>query len=301
MNGLHAGELAAAGAAVLWTLSAVAWTSAGRRIGSLAVSFHRLLIAAILLMLLGGLARGRWFPSDAPSEAWLFLGLSGLVGFFLCDACLFTALVWIGPRLTLLLQSLAPPTAAIVSWAFLGEGLTSRHWWAMVVTVAGVVWVVLERSPRPENSPHAPARLRLGLTLGVIAALAQALGMVLARRGIGQYDAGGATLIRIVGSLPGYLVLFTLLRRWPAVLRSLGQARAMATVAWGSVVGPFLGVMLVMVALRHTPAGVVTTLVNTMPVLILPVSIAVYRERVTLRAAGGAVVSVAGVAMMCWD
>ena len=136
--------------------------------------------------------------------------------------------------------------------------------------------------------------------MGVIAALAQALGMVLARRGIGQYDAGGATLIRIVGSLPGYLVLFTLLRRWPAVLRSLGEARAMATVAWGSVVGPFLGVMLVMVALRHTPAGVVTTLVNTMPVLILPVSIAVYRERVTLRAAGGAVVSVAGVAMMCW-
>jgi drug/metabolite transporter (DMT)-like permease len=66
----------------------------------------------------------------------------------------------------------------------------------------------------------------------------------------------------------------------------------------GVPVGPFAGVILFMVALRHCHAGVVSTIVATMPVLILPFSILLYRERVSLRAVGGALISVAGVAML---
>lgn len=300
MSGMNAGELAAAGAAVLWTISAMAWTSAGRQMGAVAVSFHRLVIAGAMLSLLGGLTHGRWLPTDASGETWLLLGLSGLMGFFFCDACLFKALVLIGPRLTLLVQSLAPPIAAVLSRLFLGEALSGRHWLAMIITLGGVMWVVLERPARPREGTVDAGNLRVGLALAVIAAATQAVGMVLSRRGIGDYDAAGATLIRILGSLPGYLVLFTVLARWPAVMRSLRHKRALAIMMWGSFVGPFLGVMLVMVALRHAPAGIVTTILATMPVLILPLSIAVYRERVSLRAAAGAVVSVAGVALMCW-
>ncbi len=66
----------------------------------------------------------------------------------------------------------------------------------------------------------------------------------------------------------------------------------------GTLVGPFAGVMLFMVALRYSPAGIVSTIVATMPVLILPFSIFLYHERVSLRAAGGALVAVAGVALL---
>ena len=61
----HIGELAALATAVLWTLSAVAWTSAGKRIGALAVSFLRLLLAVGLLMAYGYFRRGLAWPSDA--------------------------------------------------------------------------------------------------------------------------------------------------------------------------------------------------------------------------------------------
>ncbi len=89
MDSMRLGELAAAGTAVLWTLSAVAWTSAGPRIGALAVSFLRLPITCVFLAAYCGLVRGLWLPTDATAGTWWVLGASGFVGFFLSDICLF--------------------------------------------------------------------------------------------------------------------------------------------------------------------------------------------------------------------
>lgn len=301
ISGIPLGELAALGTALLWTLSTLAWTLAGQRIGALAVTFHRLLITCALLSLYGGLARHQFLPTDADQRTWVILGLSGLLGFFLSDVCGFKSLLLIGPRLALLVQSISPPAAAIISWLFLGELLSARHWVAMCLTIAGIVWVVLER---PEvATPQAPRQRHLaaGLILAVTAALAQASGMVLSRMGIGDYDAVAATLIRALGALPAYLILISLAGHWRPIVGSVRNSGAMTIVFGGSIVGPVLGVTLCMVALRHSPAGVVTTLVSTMPVLVLPFTILVFGERVSLRAAAGALISVAGVALMCWN
>ena len=285
--------------AFLWTLSMLAWTLAGRRIGSLAVSFLRLIITLLFLIAYGGLIRHRWLPTDADGRTWLLLLLSGVAGYLVSDLCAFRALLLIGPRRTLLLQSLSPPTAAIISWVFLGEALSARHWLAMAVTLTGITWVVLERRERTEVE-RSPRQLRLGVLLAVAAALAQATGMVLSRQGIGNFDAVAATLIRVLGALPGYLVFVTVLRRWPSIFAAVRQTRAMAIVFTGSLIGPLLGVVLCMIALRHCPAGVVTTIVSTMPVLVLPFSILLFHEKVSPRAIAGAVLSVVGVALMCW-
>jgi len=299
MKGMQIGEMAAVAAAVLWTLSTLAWTSSGRRIGALAVRFPRLMLTCVFLVVYGGLVRGRPLPTDADTETWLILGLSGLMGFFVCDLCAFKALLMIGPRLTLLLQALSPPTAAIVSWIFLGETLQAWQWLALAVTIGGITWVVLERQPMTGAS-HGQRPAAAGVLLAVAAALTQAVAMMLSRKGIGQYDAVAATFIRVLGALPGYVVLLTVVGRWPAVFLAVRDGRAMAIVIVGSLVGPFLGVVVCMIALRHSPTGVVATIVNTMPVLILPFTILLYGERVSFRAAAGAIITVAGVGLMCW-
>jgi len=299
MTGMQLGELSAVGAAVLWTLSTLAWTSSGRRIGALAVSVHRLMITCVFLTVYGGLVRGRWLPTDASADTWLILGMSGLMGFFVCDLCAFKALLMIGPRLTLLLQALSPPTAAIISWLVMGEALVPRQWLAMAITISGITWVVLERRP-PTDAAHGRRPSPVGILLAITAALAQAVAMMLSRKGIGQYDAVAATFIRVLAAIPGYVVLLTVVGRWPAVFVAVRDVRAMAIVTAGSVVGPFLGVVVCMIALRHAPTGVVATIVNTMPVLILPFAILLYKERVSFRAAAGAVVTVIGVGLMCW-
>jgi len=295
---IHAGELAAMGTALLWTLSALAWTTTGRHIGALAVSFIRLAITSVFLLAYGQLFRGLCLPTDATGETWLLLGISGFVGFFLADVCLFKALLVIGPRLTLLLQTLVPPMTAVISWVWLGDHLGARDWLAMAVTLSGVTWVVLER-PNGRQATHDRQRLRQGVVLAVLAAAGQAVGMVIAKEGLGDYDAVAATFIRVIGALVGYVASISLIRRWPSILTAVRRGRIMAIVAFGSFVGPFLGVVLLMIALRDCRnAGVPATIISTTPVWILPLMVILYREKVSLRAAGGAVLSVVGVALL---
>ena len=61
---------------------------------------------------------------------------------------------------------------------------------------------------------------------------------------------------------------------------------------------PGKGVWLSLVAVKHTAAGIAATIMATVPVLVLPLVIVFYRERVSPRAAAGAIVAVAGVALL---
>lgn len=291
------GELAAVATALLWTLSALAWTSAGRQVGALAVSFLRLAVTCVLLALYGWLSRGLWFPSDASLDAWLLLGASGLAGFFVSDLLVFKAFLLIGPRLTLLILSLQPPMAAAMSWAYLGEPLGPWHWLAMLVTLTGVAWVVLERKDGT-GQMIAPSQFWRGFWMAVIGAMGQAAGLVLSRKGLGDYDPVAATQIRVLFGLVAFLVLVTLIQRWPGMWTAARHGPAMTVILLGSLVGPCLGVALCMVSLRYCHAGITATIISTTPVLILPFVILVYGEKVSLRATGGAVLSVAGIALL---
>jgi drug/metabolite transporter (DMT)-like permease len=211
---------------------------------------------------------------------------------------LFKSLVLVGPRLMLLVQSLTPPIAATLSWIFINDALGPRQWAAMGVALAGVAWVVLER-PNGDQLPHAARDRRRGIMLAVFASATQAIGLVFSKEGIRGYDdAVAATLIRAMAALPCYAALLTFWHRWPSVFSGLRHPTAMLAMSMGALMGPFLGVALYMFALRHSPTGVVATIIATMPALILPISVLVYREKVSLRAVVGAIIAIVGVAML---
>jgi drug/metabolite transporter (DMT)-like permease len=295
------GELAALATAVLWTLSALAWTSAGRHIGALAVAFLRLVLATVLMMLYEWLSRGKPLPLDASWQTWKMLGISGFVGFFVSDLLLFKAFLLIGPRLSLLVTSLTPPLTVLISLAMReNEHFGIRSWAGMGVTLAGVLWVVLERREGDEH-PHSRQQLRRGLSLAMTATVVQSLGYVLAKEGTAQFDPAAMALIRILGAVVGYVALITVLRRWPTMVAAVRQRQAMLVLVGGAIVGPCIGVTTLMLAFKEgCHEGIVTTILATMPVMILPFSIFLHNERVGLRAVGGALLAVAGVALLMW-
>lgn len=295
----HIGELAALCTAAFWTLSTMTSTAAGKYVGSIAVSFFRMVIGCLLMMAYGRFVIGSFLPTDAGTDVWLLLGISGVLGFFFCDACLMKAMLLIGPRQVLLIYALMPPMTALASLA-IGDVLTLRHWAAMGTTLVGVAWVVFER-PEGEHAALSPRTRRWGIALAVFGTLTSAIGIVISRLVMDGYDHPdpvAATLIRALASLPGYILLITLWRRWPNMLAASVNPKAMIPLALGAVMGPFLGNVLIMFALQHAQASVVATITATMPVLILPFSVFYYREKVSLRAIGGAVIAVAGVALL---
>lgn len=292
----HAGELAALATACCWTISGLAFQTAGRRVGSLPVNLIRLVIGFFLLGAFTWATRGAPLPTDASSHTWLWLSLSGLAGFTIGDLCLFRAFVVLGARISMLLMTLVPIFTTIFGFLVMREVLTPMELAGMALTIVGVSSVVLERR---RDANGLVERLPLsGILLGLGGAVGQALGLVLAKFGMGSYDAFASTQIRVLAGLIGFAVVFTATHRWPRVRAALSNRRAMASTSIGAFFGPFLGVSLSLLAVQYTEAGVAATLMALAPVLIIPVSIVFYREHVAWPAAVGAAVAVCGSALL---
>lgn len=302
----HVGEMAAIATALCWTVSAVSFQAASTRIGSMVVNWLRLVLALAFLTLLGLLLHGRLLPDASPS-AWAWLALSGLVGFVVGDLALFRAFVVIGARLSMLIMCLAPPLTAVFGRVFLGEQLSASQVAGMALTVGGVAWTLLERSPAgPPPDPSTPpgARRRLsarawGVALAVVGAIGQAGGLVLSKVGMADLaDPFAATQIRVLAGIAGFSALFFVARWWPRVVAARRDLRTLGITTVGSFFGPFLGVSLSLLAVHRTQAGVAAALMSVVPVLMIPVAFIAFRERVTVRSVVGTLLAVAGVIVL---
>jgi len=292
----HAGELAALATAFCWTVSALAFQTAGRRVGSLPVNLIRLVMAVFLLGAFTWVTRGTPLPTDASPHVWVWLALSGLAGFTIGDLCLFRAFVLVGARISMLMMTTVPIFTTIFGFLVMHEVLTPKQFAGMALTIAGVSSVVLERR-RDANGQT--KRLPLtGVLLALCGAVGQSLGLVLAKYGMGSYDAFASTQIRVIAGIIGFSVVFTATGRWPRVRAALGDRQAMSSTGIGAFFGPFIGVSLSLIAVQYTEAGVAATLMALTPVLIIPVSVIFYREHVVWPAAVGAAVAVCGSALL---
>jgi drug/metabolite transporter (DMT)-like permease len=314
------GQLLALATALLWTISSLSFESASRRAGSVAINLIRLVVAFLMLCAIGLVARGKPLPTDASAYQWKWLLISGFVGFFIGDLCLFRALVLLGARLCTLIMSLAPIIAAIVGYFWLGERLTSWSFLGMMLTLAGIAWVVSERStgvadddvvdPSGEvlgatPSPRSTGKRELarieGIVLGILGAAGQGVGLVITKiaiSGAHPYDAFAATQIRALAGIVVFAMLVILVRRQRDVVRALTDSRAMGFMTLGAVTGPFLGVSLLNMSIQRIPTGVAQTMAALVPVLIIPFVIFLKKERISWRAVIGAFVAVAGVAIL---
>ncbi|TVR04592.1 MAG: EamA family transporter, partial [Spirochaetaceae bacterium] len=142
-----------------------------------------------------------------------------------------------------------------------------------------------------------PHRLR-GIWFALLGALGQALGLVLGRYGAPEYDAFAATQIRVLTGMVGFAVVFSVLRRWPRIFAAVRDGRAMRHVARGAFFGPFLGVSLGLFAAQRAGTGVAATIIATVPVLLIPVTVIGFGERITPRELAGALLAVGGVALL---
>jgi drug/metabolite transporter (DMT)-like permease len=299
LNPAVAGQWAALGAAGCWAFSALAFDVAARRLGALVLNPIRLVLAFGFLSLLAWGLRGVALPVDAPPRAWAWLAVSGLVGFVFGDFCLFRAFLAIGPRLSMLMMSLAPPLTAIIGWLLLGEILTRRDLVGMALTVAGIAWAVLDRQPG-QGDGVAPDRraTAAGVFLGFCGALGQAGGLVLSKLGMGGYDAVAATQVRVLAGIGGYAVLFLLFHWWRRMKPALRDGRALSFAAVGAFFGPCVGVSLSLYSVHRTVSGVAASIMALTPILLIPLVVLLRRERVGLGGVAGALVAVSGVALL---
>lgn len=296
MTDARIGELAGLATAGLWVVSSLSFTAAGHSLGATRVNLLRTVAAAAVLLGVQWWLRGSPWPGMQSDAAW-WLALSGLMGLTIGDQFLFTGYVMLGPRLVSLLMTMAPSLSALIAWGGFGETMGTMSVVGMLITTAGVASVALGRTE--EGAQHTPAERRKGLLFGLAAALCQALGMVMAKRGlVTGVSAFDAQTMRMYAGAASVIPLAFVVRQAGLAAPAQPNRRAFWILGLGVVSGPLLGVYFSMLAVEKVPVGVAATLIGLVPVLILPASRIIDGERISPRALAGALIAVAGIAVL---
>ena len=304
------GEMVAIIVAFSWTFTALFFEYAGKRIGSLQVNLIRLIFAGGMLSLLLQLMSGQMFPVGADLRTWMWLSLSGLVGFVFGDLCLFYSYTLITSRFSQLIMTLAPPFAALFSLLLLNERTNVTGWIGMAITLSGIAISVFKKGAEHNEKKgfvlHLPLR---GILLALGGAIGQGLGIVLSKKGMlcyaetfdtdpffRNYIPFAATQIRVITGIVGFTAITLLNGSIPKLVKALYDKKGMWATFAGSFFGPFMGVSLSLTAVRYTQTGIASTIMATVPILILIPYAILYKQRPRSIEVLGAILCVLGVA-----
>lgn len=304
----YIGEIISLTVAFSWTITALCSEVASKRLGALPLNVFRMLLSMFLLSLTLWICTGNPLPLYTDGKTWLWLILSGVVGYVLGDYCLFNSYILIGSRFGQLFMTLAPIAAAISSWFILGERLSAQAIIGMVVTVTGIGMSVLNKGTSHKVGLKLPLK---GVLFGIGAGVGQGVGLVLSKVGMNYYTAAipqgmenvtdvlpfASTFIRSIAGLTGFVVVMTVRKEFYTMKQAMKDRKGIKAAIGATLTGPFIGVSLSLMAVQYTEAGIASTLMALTPIFILWPSYMFFRQRVTTKEIIGAVISVVGVSL----
>lgn len=290
------GEIAALLTAFCWVGSSVSFEYSGKKVGSLVLNLMRLVISLLIITVINFFITDGFRNLSVSPEAFQALLFSGLVGFVIGDMFLFQAFVEIGARVSMLIMALAPPITAVLSYFILGETLGGMQIFGMMLTFLGIAIVITgkEKGSQKIVVKH-PVK---GITFAFLGAVGQALGLILSKVGVAALNPFVATEIRIFAGILGFLLVITVTKKWPSFFKAFKNKTAMVGITIGSLFGPVVGVSLSLMAVKYTSTAIASTLMAIVPILIIPVSIIFFKEKVKANEIIGAIVGVLGVAVI---
>jgi drug/metabolite transporter (DMT)-like permease len=297
--------LAALLTTLLFATSAICGYRTSKQIGGIEANFWRIALATIFLTI--------WtftFGSGLMGAPGWFM-LSGFFGIGVGDTAYFQSLPRLGSRRTVLLcQCFTAPFATLIEWGWLGTRLNYAEILCVVVIIAGVA-IALAPGDHLQISRR---DWQIGIIACVFSAIGQAVGAVLIRKAFQAAaengfhpDAGTTGYQRMLG---GILIptIALLIFKWRSA-HAHGPVFAQETLQisrdkwrrlwpWllaNAIAGQTLGVTCMQWALKTTQAGIVTAIIATTPIFLLPMTRIVEKEKIGLRALVGALIAVAGV------
>ena len=296
------GELAALSAALLWTFSTLLWG----KIDLSAMGLNLCKNAIGTVMLIGHLTALVIFldrPSLllAPQVSWFWLSLSGLIGIVVGDTVYFRSLQIMGARRALIMATTGPIFAAILGWMILNEALGILAITGIALTVAGVLFVVIDRKAKHEVPGIMPGRLRDGILLGLAGAVCQSVGGVFSKLGMvdssGQQicDAVEATFIRLFVASVATIGYVMLRKQIGELFHRARQWKELRMIVPATAIGTWLGIWLSQLAYQHSDVAIAQTLLATCPLFAIPIVWLVDGHRITLIGVVGTIVALIGI------
>lgn len=285
--------------AVSWTFTSLFFAWVSKRIGSLSLNLLRLLLGLSMLSVFGLVSTGDLLPYGASPREWIYLGISGLFGFVLGDYFLFKSYELISVRIALLMVSLSPIMTGLLGFILWKERLSFLSFFAILLVLLGISLVIITKTPDPSKQVGLKFRVSpKGLLYAFIGAFGQSLGSITSKLGTTDFSPLKGAQMRMMFAILAYSIIFTSLKFWPTFLRKIKNKEVLFMTSCGAFFGPFIGATSSLYALKLTNTAIATTLMNLRPVLILPFSRYIYKERLMTSEILGALLAILGTGIL---
>ena len=200
------------------------------------------------------------------------MAVSGLLGIFLGDTAMFSAMNRLGPRRTGVLFATHALFGTLLGYWVLDERLGAQALLGGVLVVGGVMTAILlgRRKDEDHEWERNLGHVGWGVALGLLAALCQALSSLVAKPVMASgADPVAATTLRVAATCVAQLLLL-----WsgfaPARATQAPTLRILARTGLIGLLGMGIGMSMILMALRHGNVGTVAILSSVTPVLLLP-------------------------------
>jgi len=277
---------------------ALSWAVIGLFVRALSASFNSITLNAARSAVGGAIILAWVLATDGlvaltamSGTAWILLSVSVVMAVGLGDTVFFESTRMLGLARAMTVSMTYPLVAALMAAAILGEPLTPRIWLGALLTFTGVTLTV-------RSQPVDGARTSQfwpGVAAATLASLAWAISLILLKPTLAEVDAVRAQAVRLPVAAA---LLWATPWTWSAAA-SIGRHRAKAL--WLLLA---LGVLtaassvLFVAGVRYAGVAVGAVLSSTSPLFAAPLGWLFLGERATPAAVLGAVVTIAGIAVL---
>jgi drug/metabolite transporter (DMT)-like permease len=287
------GELLALLTALIWAAAVILLKRSGESVPPFALNLFRVTVSIALLVPTAVLVGQATFASASLSDI-LLLVASGAFGVAVSDTLFHASLNRIGAGISAIIDCLYSPLTVLLAFVVLDERLSALQIVGMALVLGGV------SAAARHEPPHgvAPRQVAVGVVLGVLAMLALAVAIVIAKPVLDRSPLLWAATVRQVGCLAVMLpaaLVSPYRRQTLAVLR---PSRVWFHALPGAVLGSYLGLMCWIGGLKYTKVGVATILNQSSTIYVLILAAIFLREPFTRRKLVASLVALAGIVLV---
>ncbi|MDT4762113.1 DMT family transporter [Sphaerochaeta sp. PS] len=292
------GQLLGLLTAACWAQNSIIYRYLGAKVGSDAVAHVRMWLALPAILLLAYLTEGSFFPTSLSAQTYLVLFASGVIGYFITDMLLFYAYVWLGPRESMIIMTLSPVVTALFSYFLFAERLKASQIVGILLTILGVVFMVVGGMRAKKNTTEERQRTK-GMAFAILGSILQSLSFLLAKYALDSTGPVSTNLLRNVGGLMAFIIYsFIIKRNARSQFAAFRNPKLLLLLFLAAMVGPVLGMSSQMKAFTLAPVGIVTTITQTTPILLLPIDKFILKKKISTSSLLATFVSILGIAIL---
>jgi len=287
--------LAALGASTGWATGIVLAQAPARALGAFEFTRIQLIACAALTLAICTLL-GYWPTVDW--DYWPAYLVSICFGIVIGNLAMIECLRRGGPRRTELLLTLKGPVVAAIAYVWLGETLSFGNMLGGLLILAGICTAILAGGDARSESDRVSGGLTVVVLLGVLTTLCQGVGFLVMKPAmLAGLEPLAASAIRLAGAA----FLVSVISLWP--IGSLRPGNALTPALLGrtvlpGVIGYVISSSLLLYAFANFHSGIAAVLGSLSPVIVLPILWLKEGRAPRFPAFAGALMAVAGTAVL---